>query len=82
MDDAPETRVRKRAYEIWESEGRPEGAQDKHWRRACEEINAEDETSGGETAPDAGGTSDPAQAGATILRRFRPGYLKSSFDCR
>lgn len=31
-----ETRVRERAYKIWESEGKPEGCAEKHWSMACE----------------------------------------------
>lgn len=33
-----EERVRRRAYEIWEREGRPEGRHEEHWRRAVTEI--------------------------------------------
>ena len=50
MDDADRqenklSQIRARAYELWESEGRPEGRQDVHWRLACEEF-AETETAG------------------------------------
>ena len=31
-------RIRQRAHEIWEQEGRPEGRQDEHWVRARREI--------------------------------------------
>jgi hypothetical protein len=31
-----ENRVRERAYQIWESEGRPDGCAEKHWSMACE----------------------------------------------
>jgi hypothetical protein len=34
VDDA----IRLRAYEIWESEGRPEGRQHEHWSRAEGEL--------------------------------------------
>ncbi|MBD3738383.1 MAG: DUF2934 domain-containing protein [Pseudomonas balearica] len=33
-----EQRIRQRAYEIWESEGRPEGQEADHWQRARDEI--------------------------------------------
>lgn len=36
-----EERIRQRAYEIWESEGRPEGAHDEHWLRAVKEIDGQ-----------------------------------------
>ena len=41
MDDRDE-RIRKRAHEIWEEEGRPEGREYSHWLRARAEIDAED----------------------------------------
>jgi hypothetical protein len=37
-----EQRVRERAYQIWESEGRPEGKSDEYWRRAQAEIAVEE----------------------------------------
>ena len=30
--------VRKRAYQIWEAEGRPDGRHDDHWHRAHAEV--------------------------------------------
>jgi len=33
--------VRRRAYRIWEAEGRPPGKHDEHWRRARNEIEHE-----------------------------------------
>lgn len=40
MQPSRETRIRQRAYQIWVSEGRPDGRQDEHWRRAEREIDA------------------------------------------
>ena len=37
----PEQRIRERAYELWEREGRPEGRADQYWRRAEEMIQSE-----------------------------------------
>ncbi|WP_136685935.1 DUF2934 domain-containing protein [Falsirhodobacter xinxiangensis] len=34
--------VEKRAYEIWEREGRPDGAHEDHWRRAKEELGTDE----------------------------------------
>jgi hypothetical protein len=34
--------IRQRAHEIWESEGRPEGAELRHWQQASEELNSDD----------------------------------------
>ncbi|WP_442981305.1 DUF2934 domain-containing protein [Rhizobium sp. S152] len=39
MDDKRD-KIRERAHEIWESEGRPHGAHDEHWRRAQAEHDA------------------------------------------
>ena len=41
MDDQSE-RIRKRAHEIWEEEGRPEGREYSHWLRARADVLAED----------------------------------------
>ncbi|WP_349616939.1 DUF2934 domain-containing protein [Azotobacter salinestris] len=38
-----EERIRERAYRLWEAEGCPEGQEMKHWREACEQIQAEDD---------------------------------------
>lgn len=37
-----EGRIRQRAHQIWEREGRPEGRADDHWTLASEEIAIED----------------------------------------
>lgn len=41
VDDLEE-RIRRRAYEIWERNGRPEGREADHWKLASEEIAIED----------------------------------------
>jgi hypothetical protein len=41
-----EDRIRQRAYEIWEREGRPHGEDLKHWLQAFQEIVASVETDG------------------------------------
>jgi hypothetical protein len=69
-----EERIRQRAHEIWEREGRPEGRHEEHWAQAIREIT--EEGSGGSspgsvTADDAptvpaatGSEATPAQAAA------------------
>jgi Protein of unknown function (DUF2934) len=37
-----EDRIRQRAYEIWEQEGRPEGQDQRHWERAAQNLDRED----------------------------------------
>lgn len=34
-------KIRRRAYEIWDAEGRVDGCQEDHWRRAEAEVEAE-----------------------------------------
>lgn len=43
MESDREQRIRERAYEIWEREGRPQGRAAEHWARAAGEIAAETE---------------------------------------
>jgi hypothetical protein len=42
VTDDLENRIRRRAYQIWEREGRPEGREEDHWKLASEEIAIED----------------------------------------
>ncbi|PTM95267.1 hypothetical protein C7449_104343 [Mycoplana dimorpha] len=39
MEDDREDRIRKRAYELWERAGKPEGRHDQHWFQAAREID-------------------------------------------
>lgn len=41
MTDDRQERIRQRAHEIWEREGRPHGAHERHWHQAANEIEAE-----------------------------------------
>ncbi len=41
MDSDKEARIRQRAYEIWQREGRPHGRDAEHWQQAEAEIMAE-----------------------------------------
>ncbi|MBL3685257.1 DUF2934 domain-containing protein (plasmid) [Sinorhizobium meliloti] len=36
-----EDRIRARAYEIWEREGRPDGGHERHWHQAQKELEEE-----------------------------------------
>ena len=46
MAEDLEDRIRRRAHEIWEREGRPDGRHDDHWTLAKEEIAIEDNYAG------------------------------------
>lgn len=39
-----EKKIQERAHQLWEREGRPEGAAQSHWKQAAEEIRSEAET--------------------------------------
>lgn len=43
--DNREQQQRERAYRIWEAEGRVEGAQEDHWRRAGAELDLSEQES-------------------------------------
>ena len=77
MDD---TRIRDRAYELWESEGRPDGRHDEHWHRARRELDGEGGSSAADSLPDTAPGPDagipvPGNASQDSLReaaeRFR-----------
>ena len=64
-----ERRVRVRAYEIWEREGRPAGCEREYWERPRQEVEAEGY---GTEAP---GRSD-APGEAAAQGRGRPRYRR------
>jgi hypothetical protein len=43
MAESREERIRKRAYELWEKEGKPEGNDLRFWEMAMGEIDEEDQ---------------------------------------
>lgn len=61
-------KIKQRAQEIWEAEGRPEGQHQRHWQQAEEELSA-----GGELPQ----TSSPAHHCASEIPEGR-GKKKSS----
>ncbi|MFB9979908.1 DUF2934 domain-containing protein [Mesorhizobium kowhaii] len=42
-DQSREDRIRQRAYELWEKEGKPDGADLRFWEKAMDEIDEEDQ---------------------------------------
>ena len=65
-----EEKIRQRAHEIWEMEGRPEGRNQEHWERAHREIDAkQNETPSGqisETRSPDDPTVGKSQPGRTV----------------
>ncbi len=80
MDPDREARIRQRAYEIWQSEGRPEGRDVEHWQRAEAEIMAEAGAAGegSDRAPAGKPQSEPPAAEAPPLRRRASGKPQRS----
>lgn len=68
MTDDRKDRIRKRAYELWQQEGAPEGKRDDHWYRAEREIDKGD----GEVQPD-----DEPNLGALreAVRQHNDGFI-------
>jgi hypothetical protein len=54
-----EEHIRRRAHEIWERQGRPEGRQEEHWAQACREIATEQDAPGA-AAASSGVDQDPS----------------------
>jgi hypothetical protein len=57
-----EERIRRRAHELWESEGRPNGRAEEHWAEAKRQVENEDRLGGSRdlgSAPHRPRTSDP-----------------------
>jgi Protein of unknown function (DUF2934) len=63
MDTDWLSKIRARAYAIWERLGRPEGAAERHWSQAEEELRAEEQGRAGAPSTEAAGT--PADAAST-----------------
>ena len=66
-----EDRIRRRAYEIWEQEGRPDGREVDHWLRAAREI-AEEEGRGADQAAPAAGEPVPGAGGEPVAGARKP----------
>lgn len=62
-------RIRRRAHEMWERDGRPEGMHEVHWLQACREIDAEDRsTAQTSTSPRRKKASDEGRVAGTVRR--------------
>lgn len=77
MADIEENRIRERAHEIWEREGRPEGKRDEHWLRARAELEQELERRTAGIGPQTFGDRPPAELEDAITRR---GSIKNVTD--
>ncbi|KWE49855.1 hypothetical protein WT53_30800 [Burkholderia sp. MSMB2157WGS] len=74
MNEDRETRIRERAYRLWQADGAPDGSADEYWRRAEQQLDAE----GGSVDARAGQTEDlPADQSA---KRRIPGEPLQDVD--
>ncbi|SNR44296.1 DUF2934 domain-containing protein [Paracoccus sediminis] len=65
-------RIKQRAHEIWESEGRPEGREAEHWSRAEEELRSQSgggKPDAGDQSPELEQTVAPAEAMAAAPKK-------------
>ncbi len=47
-DETRQTRIRERAYHLWEADGRPHGRQTEYWERASELVGMEESAGAGQ----------------------------------
>ena len=73
-----EQRIREKAYEIWERQGRPEGGHEEHWHQAEREIAEEGR---GAATPESGGeAAEASEEVAKPKRRSARGGQSSAQD--
>jgi Protein of unknown function (DUF2934) len=71
MDQELDERIRARAYAIWEAEGRPDGADLDHWRRAILELQTE-EANDAEMAGDGSAVPSAPEGGELGIAATQP----------
>ncbi|RVH12031.1 DUF2934 domain-containing protein [Sinorhizobium meliloti] len=67
MDNEREELIRRRAYAIWEQEGRPDGQHQRHWEQAAREMQGP-EMPGQETQRDGSAPESEVQANGSRRR--------------
>ncbi|YCI05488.1 DUF2934 domain-containing protein [Ensifer sp. D2-11] len=72
MDNEREELIRRRAYAIWEQEGRPDGQHQRHWEQAAREMQGPEmqgsEMQGPETHRDSTAPESEVQANGSRRR--------------
>ena len=68
MEHEKEELIRRRAYAIWEQEGRPEGEHHRHWEQASREMQGQHDVRGAEKD-----RSEPAAEAVRAPSRGRNG---------
>lgn len=69
-----EDRIRARAHELWELEGRPDGAGERHWLQASAEVDAVKKPAAKKAAPK---KAAPAKAAAPKAAAKKPAAKKA-----
>lgn len=82
MESSREERIRQRAYEIWERDGRPHGRDAEHWQQAAAEIDAETAPAGAEAASEQQARPSPNPPEAPAPRRSRAVPRRGESDKR
>ncbi|MEY9199389.1 hypothetical protein ABIA16_004568 [Sinorhizobium fredii] len=73
-----EKRIRERAYEIWEREGRKHGDHERHWEEAEAELRREE--SGIEPSGRSSGPSDGQETAEPVSEPASPSGAKKKSD--
>lgn len=70
MESEKQRLIKERAYRLWQAEGQPHGRHEEHWRRAAQEIEAEDAAEVAlERKPRRASGRSTASKGRTALQR-------------
>lgn len=86
MSGNRDERIRERAHAIWDREGKPEGAAQRHWQQAEQEIDREDHVPAKKTpAKKPAATKKPAEKTEGASRKTAgagPALAKRSKDAK
>jgi hypothetical protein len=82
IDPDREQRVRERAYQLWEADGKPHGRDVEYWERARELVGTEESASTGRRANPRAAADQPRQGGVdeADLRAKNGDFLNRSAD--
>ena len=58
MDSDLESRIRVRAYHLWQNDPSPDGKADRHWETACRQIEAEGDLTQVDASPNVDQSAD------------------------
>ena len=72
MENDKEERIRRRAHELWEREGRPDGREAEHWDVAERELERDAAASVAEGGLKVAPYNDPTRPGGPVEGRSYP----------